>query len=64
MDDEVMVRCACGWETRGSEGDVVVATREHGERLHNMTATREQILSMAVRPDAAAATTVSDDVRP
>lgn len=59
MDDEVTVRCACGWETHGSEDEVVAATREHGERLHNMTADREQILAMAVRPDAAGAPTAA-----
>jgi len=51
MDDQLTVRCACGWETFGSEDEVVAATSEHGERLHNMTATRAQILAMAVRPD-------------
>jgi hypothetical protein len=29
---------------------VVAATSEHGRRVHNMTATREQILAMAVPP--------------
>jgi predicted small metal-binding protein len=58
MDDRRMaevltLRCACGWEVLGSEDEVVDATSEHGERLHNMTATREQILAMAARPAAA-----------
>ncbi len=51
MDEQMTVRCACGWETTGSEDAVVTATREHGERLHNMTATREQVLAMAIRPE-------------
>lgn len=42
------VRCACGWETSGPEAQVIEATREHGERVHNMTASRDQILAMAV----------------
>ena len=46
----VTVRCVCGWETTGSEDAVVAATVEHGRRLHNMTATREQVLAMASRP--------------
>ncbi|HEV8545085.1 MAG TPA: hypothetical protein VGQ64_02230 [Candidatus Limnocylindrales bacterium] len=51
MDDEtITVRCVCGWETTGPEEDVVVATIEHGVRLHNMTATREEVLAMAVSP--------------
>jgi predicted small metal-binding protein len=52
MDEDITVRCVCGWETSGSEEAVVTATREHGERLHNMTASREQILAMAVVPSS------------
>ena len=49
MNGEVItVRCACGWETTGSEEDVVEATTEHGRRLHNMTPTRDEVLAMAV----------------
>jgi hypothetical protein len=61
MDDQrtptLTVRCVCGWEVRGSEEEVVAATREHGQRLHNMTASRDQILAMAVgsQPAGAAA---------
>ena len=45
------VRCVCGWETTGTEDDVLAATAEHGERVHNMRATREEILAMAVPID-------------
>jgi predicted small metal-binding protein len=38
-------RCACGWEVVGSEDEVVAATMEHAEKLHNMHATREQVIS-------------------
>lgn len=49
MDLEaITVRCACGWETTGSEDVVVEATRDHGRRIHNMTATRDEVLGMAV----------------
>jgi predicted small metal-binding protein len=52
-DGKVTVRCACGWETTGAVDDVVVATTEHGRRLHNMTPTRDEVLAMAVaRPQA------------
>ena len=51
MDEPVTVRCACGWETRGSADEVVAATTEHGRRLHNMEATRDQVLSMAIGPE-------------
>ena len=39
-------RCACGWEVTGPEDLVVDATIEHGRRIHNMTATREQVLAV------------------
>jgi predicted small metal-binding protein len=48
VDTTITVRCACGWETSGSEDDVIEATVEHGRRLHNMIATREEVLSRAV----------------
>jgi uncharacterized protein DUF1059 len=53
-DDQVMteprlrVRCACGWEVVGSEDEVVPATQEHGRRTHNMQATRDDVLAMAI----------------
>jgi predicted small metal-binding protein len=37
-------RCACGWEFRGTADEVVDATIDHGRRIHNMEATREQVL--------------------
>jgi len=54
MDERLTNRCACGWEITGPPEDVVTATIEHGQRLHNMTATREQILAQTV-PAAGAA---------
>ena len=38
-------RCACGWEVAGPLDDVVDATIDHGRRIHNMEATRDQVLS-------------------
>jgi len=43
-------RCACGWEIRGSEDEVVDATIEHGRRIHNMEATREQVVAALHAP--------------
>jgi len=55
MDEgSLRVRCACGWETSGTEEEIVVATVEHGQRLHNMTPTRAEVLAMVVPPDEAA----------
>ena len=51
MDNAIItVRCVCGWETTGTETDVVAATAEHGRRLHNMTPTHDEVLAMAVAP--------------
>jgi predicted small metal-binding protein len=38
-------RCACGWEITGPEDVVIEATLEHARRIHNMTATRDQVLA-------------------
>ena len=47
MDDarQFTNHCACGWEVSGSEDVVVDATIDHGRRIHNMEATREQVLA-------------------
>jgi predicted small metal-binding protein len=46
MSDEMFTnRCACGWEVTGPEDEVVDATIEHGRRVHNMTATHEEVLA-------------------
>jgi predicted small metal-binding protein len=37
-------RCACGWEISGGLDEVVDATIDHGRRIHNMEATREQVI--------------------
>ena len=47
-DELITVRCACGWETSGTETEVMTATVEHGRRLHNMTPTHDEVLAMAV----------------
>jgi predicted small metal-binding protein len=48
-------RCECGWEVTGGLDEVVDATIDHGRRIHNMEASREQVLSvlMAGRADPA-----------
>jgi hypothetical protein len=48
MSTTMRVRCTCGWETTGTQDEVVTATAEHGERIHNMRATRDEIIAMAV----------------
>ncbi len=44
---QVRVRCACGWETTGQLDQAVSAAIDHGQRVHNMTATREVVLASA-----------------
>ena len=57
MNDESTFtnRCACGWEVSGSEDEVVDATIEHGRRIHNMEATREQVVATLHAPAPAEA---------
>jgi predicted small metal-binding protein len=43
---EGRLRCACGWEVTGTEEELIAKARDHGQRLHNMTPTREQVLAM------------------
>ena len=43
-------RCACGWEVSGPADAVVDATIEHGRRIHNMEATRDQVLAAVGAP--------------
>jgi len=54
------VGCACGWEVVGSEAEVVPAVLDHGERVHNMSGTREDVLANAERVDAPRASQPSD----
>ena len=42
--DVVTNRCVCGWEVRGTVDEVVDATIEHGARIHNMQASRDEVL--------------------
>jgi predicted small metal-binding protein len=54
MDDgrQYTNRCACGWEVTGTEDEVVDATIEHGRRIHNMEASREQVIAALHAPSA------------
>ena len=50
-DAEVITnRCACGWEVTGPTDEVVAATIDHGARIHNMVATRDEVLAALGRP--------------
>ena len=42
------VTCMCGWQTRGTEDEVVIAIQDHGEAVHGRRPPREEILALAV----------------
>jgi predicted small metal-binding protein len=44
---ELVVRCDCGFEARGTEDTLIPAVQKHGRDVHNMPVTREQVLAMA-----------------
>lgn len=50
--DDYTNRCACGWEVTGPLDDVVDATIDHGRRIHNMEATRDQVVAALAAPVA------------
>ncbi len=45
---EVMIKCPCGWEVRGTEDKVAEEGQKHGREVHKMELTREQVLAQAV----------------
>ncbi len=45
---QLMVRCECGFEVRGTDDEVVAGIQDHAFKAHNMKATREQVLARAV----------------
>jgi predicted small metal-binding protein len=46
-DVELMVKCDCGFEARGTEQTLVPIIQRHGREAHQMKVTREQALAMA-----------------
>jgi predicted small metal-binding protein len=44
---ELVVRCDCGFEARGTAQDLIPVVQKHGIDAHNMQVTREQVLAMA-----------------
>lgn len=43
----LVLRCECGVESRGVADELVRLVTDHAKRVHNMTATSEQILQRA-----------------
>jgi len=44
----IVVRCECGWSTRGNEDRVVEGMQVHVRQIHGRELTRDQILARAV----------------
>jgi predicted small metal-binding protein len=44
---EMVVRCDCGFEAKGTEDELIPVVQKHGVDAHNMPVTREQVLAMA-----------------
>ncbi|HEY4888230.1 MAG TPA: DUF1059 domain-containing protein [Candidatus Dormibacteraeota bacterium] len=44
---QFVVRCECGWETRGTVDQIVPVLQEHAAESHNMKVTREQVIARA-----------------
>jgi len=61
-DGQYTNRGACGWEITGTEDEVVEATIDHGKRIHNMDATRDEVLA-ALHADPAGNGEITDDRR-
>jgi predicted small metal-binding protein len=44
---ELVVRCECGFEVRGTAARIVPALQKHAGESHNMKVTRAQVLARA-----------------
>jgi len=44
---QLVVRCDCGFEARGTEAELIPIVQQHGRDAHNMDVTSEQVLAMA-----------------
>lgn len=44
---ELVVRCDCGFEARGTEAKLIPIVQRHGREAHRMSVTREEVLAMA-----------------
>lgn len=46
---ELLVRCGCGFEAQGIEGELILIVEEHAIEAHNVQVTDERVLAM-MRP--------------
>jgi predicted small metal-binding protein len=45
--DQLVVRCECGFEARGTESELIPVVQKHGHEVHNMDTTPDEVLAMA-----------------
>jgi len=45
--NQLVVRCECGFETRGTADQIVPVLQKHAGESHNMKVTRDQVLARA-----------------
>lgn len=44
---ELIVKCDCGFEARGTEEKLIPEMQKHGLTAHNMQVTADEVLAMA-----------------
>lgn len=54
VQPELLVRCDCGFEAQGIEGELILIVEEHAIEAHNVDVTYERVLAM-MRPAPEAA---------
>lgn len=42
------VTCQCGWRTKGTKGEVVLAVQNHGREAHNQNLSDNDVMGIAV----------------
>jgi predicted small metal-binding protein len=47
IEVDLVVRCDCGFEARGTEAELIPVVQKHGVDAHNMKVTRDEVLAMA-----------------
>jgi len=47
VESDLIVRCDCGFEARGTEEQLIPVVQKHGRDAHNMDVTPDQVLAMA-----------------
>ena len=43
----IEVTCVCGWQTRGSQEEVILDVQQHGRTEHGQDLTPEEIMAIA-----------------